>query len=146
MPEFVIRLSTPLDAAVAFDRLVDWDRHSAAIPLTTLTYEGVARVGQRFVARTAVGPLGFDDVMVVELLRRPTGELPGVVEVSKHGRVLGGTVHWTVTPTPGGSEIEWRQQLVVRWLPRLLDPLVAAIGKVAYGMGVRRLLGTPSHR
>ena len=79
MADFSIRLTTPLAAEIAFDRLIDWERHSAAIPLTTLTYEGATRMGQRFVARTALGPLGFDDVMVVELLRRPSGGVPGPV-------------------------------------------------------------------
>lgn len=140
MADVELRVSTPLTADVAFDRLVDWERHSAAIPLTRVTYEGALRTGQRFVARTAVGPIGFDDVMVVDLLRRPTREVPGLVEVSKHGRVLTGTVRWTVTDTPDGSEIVWRQTLVVGRLPRHLDPVIAVIAKVAYGRGVRRIL------
>ncbi len=143
MADFSIRLTTPLAAEIAFDRLIDWERHSAAIPLTTLTYEGATRMGQLFVARTALGPLGFDDVMVVELLRRPSGGVPGLVEISKHGRVLGGTVAWTVDPTPQGSVIEWRQRLVIGWLPGVLDPVVGWIGKLAYGIGLRRILGQP---
>jgi len=37
---------------------------SAAIPLTRLQHDGLPRVGQRFVARTVWGRLGFDDTMV----------------------------------------------------------------------------------
>lgn len=144
MAQFVIRAGSPLPASACFERLVDWDAHSAAIPLTRLTHDGQPRVGQRFVARTGVGRLGFDDVMAVELLRRPAGDapgvLPGLVEVAKQGRVVGGWVRWTVTPTATGSEVEWRQDLRIPWLPRWLDPVVGLVGRAAYTAGLRALL------
>jgi hypothetical protein len=144
MADFVLRAASPLPARACFDHLVDWDAHSAAIPLTRLHYDGEPRVGQRFVARTGWGRIGFDDIMVVELYRPPAGDrpgdLPGAVEITKRGRAVGGTVGWTVTPTATGSDVEWTQHLVISWLPRLLDPLVGALGRMAYGTGLRRLL------
>lgn len=144
MAEFVIRATSPLPASACFDKLVDWDAHSAAIPLTRLRHDGVARLGQRFVARTALGRFGFDDPMVVELLRRPAGDqpgyLPGVVEVAKRGRVIGGTVRWTVSPTATGSEVEWSQNIIIGWLPAWLDPVVGVAGRLAYSRGLPRLL------
>lgn len=144
MADFVIRASTSLYASHCFARLVDWDAHSAAIPLTRLRHDGVARVGQHFVARTGITRLGFDDPMVVELLRPPAGDapgdLPGVVEVAKQGRVIGGRVQWTVTPTATGADVEWTQHLVVGWLPRWLDPVVGVLGRAAYGAGLTQLL------
>ncbi len=101
-------------------------------------------MGQRFVARTGWGPVGFDDTMVVELYRPPAGDLPGdlpgVVQITKRGRVVGGTVGWTVTPTTTGSDVTWTQHLVIGWLPRWMDPVVGMIGRRAYGLGLRRLL------
>ena len=148
MAEFVIRASSPLPASACFDRLVDWDAHSAAIPLTRLRHDGEPRVGQRFVARTGLGQFGFDDVMVVELLRPPAGDavgaLPGLVEIVKQGRVIGGRVRWTVTPTATGSEVEWRQNLRISWLPRWLDPVVSLVGRAAYTAGLTALL-RPAH-
>ena len=145
MADFVLHATTARPASIAFVRLVDWDAHSAAIPFTRLRYDGLPRVGQRFVARTGVGLLGFDDVMVVDELRPPSGDQPGdepgVVAISKHGRVVGGTVGWTVTPTATGSEVTWTQHLVIGWLPRWMDGLVGALGSRAYGLGLRRLLG-----
>ncbi len=145
MADFVLQAASALPARITFVRLVDWDAHSAAIPLTKLHYEGLPRVGQRFVARTGVGPLGFDDVMVVDELRAPAGDQPGdepgLVAISKHGRVVGGTVGWSVTPTAAGSAVVWTQHLVIPWLPRWMDGVVGAIGSRAYGMGLRRLLG-----
>ncbi len=144
MADFVIRAASPLPARACFDHLVDWDAHSAAIPFTKLQYEGAPRVGQRFVARTGWGRLGFDDIMVVDELRPPAGnepgDTPGLVAITKHGRLVGGTVGWTVSPTATGSDVTWTQHLVITWLPRWMDPLVGAIGKRAYGMGLRRLV------
>lgn len=149
MAEFVIRASSPLPASACFDRLVDWDAHSAAIPVTRLRHDGEPRVGQRFVARTGLGRFGFDDVMLVELLRRPAGDaagaLPGLVEIAKHGRVVGGRVRWTVTPTTVGSEVEWRQNLQIGWLPRWLGPVVGLVGRAAYTAGLKALL-SPAQR
>ena len=141
MADFVIRATSPLPPGECFARLVDWDAHSAAIPFTRLSFEGSARVGQRFVARTGWGRLGFDDPMAVEVLRPPAGDQPGVVAITKQGRVVGGTVGWTVAGTAGGSEVVWTQHLVIGWLPRFLDPLVGVLGRIAYGAGLRRLLG-----
>lgn len=142
--DFTIRTISRLPARQCFARLLDWDAHSASIPLTRLQHDGPPRVGQRFVARTGLGRLGFDDVMTVELLRPPAGDLPGdlpgEVEVAKRGRVIGGRVRWRVTPTPHGAEVEWAQHLVVGWLPGWLDPLVGLVGRAAYTAGLRRLL------
>lgn len=129
-----------MSADACFARLVDWDAHSAAIPFTKLSYEGVARAGQRFVARTGFGPVGFDDAMVVDVLVPPVGDQPGSVRITKQGRVVGGTVGWTVTPDAGGSEVTWTQHLVIGWLPGWLDGVVGAVGKRAYGQGLRRLV------
>jgi hypothetical protein len=115
MADFVIHAASPLPARACFDQLVDWDAHSAAIPFTRLQYDGERRVGQRFVARTGWGPIGFDDVMVVDALQPPKGDQPGdepgAVAISKHGRDVGGTVGWTVTPTATGSESPGRSTL-----------------------------------
>ncbi|HSN42485.1 MAG TPA: hypothetical protein VLR88_00345 [Propionibacteriaceae bacterium] len=149
MAHFVIRASSRRPAIDCFDHLADWDAHGAVIPLTTLEHEGPPRVGQRFVARTGLGRLGmgkvgFDDVMVVTELRPPAGDdpgdTPGVGEVQKTGRVVGGHVRWTVTPSTSGSDVEWNQDLTVGWLPGWADPVVGLVGRAAYTAGLRRLL------
>lgn len=146
MAEFAIVQDVAAPASAVFDRLVDWDAHSATIPLTRLEHDGAAVLGQRFVARTGVGRIGFDDPMVVRLLRRPAGDRPGdlagVVEVEKTGRVVAGRVRWTVTPTATGARVEWVQHLTVGWLPRLLDPVVGVVGRAAYGAGLKGLLAS----
>lgn len=147
MADFVIRAATPRPATACFEQLLDWDAHAAVIPLTTLRHEGRPRIGQRFVARTGSGWVGFDDVMVVAALRPPSGDCPGdkpgVVEVVKSGRVVGGRVRWTVTPSSRGADVEWSQRLTIAWLPKWADPLVGLVGRAAYGFGLRRLLRRP---
>ena len=144
MAVFVIRASSRRPASDCFDHLADWDAHAAAIPATTLKHEGAPRVGQRFVARTGIGRLGFDDVMVVTEMRPPTGDnpgdAPGFGEVQKTGRVVGGRVRWTVTPSASGSDVEWSQDLTIGWLPGWADPVVGLVGRAAYTAGLRRLL------
>jgi hypothetical protein len=144
MAEFTITREVAAPARAVFDRLLDWDAHSAAIPLTRLSHSGTPAVGQRFVARTGWRRLGFDDPMVVELLRPPAGDAPGdlggVVEVAKRGRVVAGTVRWSVTPTGTGTRVEWRQRLVLPWLPGFLDPVAGRVARLAYAAGLGRLL------
>jgi hypothetical protein len=140
MAEFRITMDVTSPATTTFDRLIDWDAHSRAIPLTRLTHDGPPRVGQLLVARTGWRRLGFDDPMTVELLRRPVGDLGGLVEVRKTGRVIAGTVRWTVTQRDGGARVDWDQHLLVPWLPRWFDPAVGAVGRAAYRAGLRRLL------
>ena len=51
------------------------------------TLTGVIRgdVGATFVARTALGPLHFDDPMEVTQWRPPTDDEPGVCTIAKRG-------------------------------------------------------------
>lgn len=144
MARFTITEHRPAPARAVFERLVDWDAHSAAIPLTRLTHEGTPSPGQRIVARTGGARFGFDDPMEVRELRPPVGDAPGdpggLVEVGKVGPVITGWVRWTVTASPTGSVVRWSQELTVPWLPRRLDPLVGVVGRAAYRAGLRRLL------
>ena len=146
MARFTITQQWPASARVVFDHLVDWDAHSASIPLTTVVHEGVPLPGQRIVARTGGTRFGFDDPMEVRVLRPPAGDAPGdpggIVEVTKQGRVIQGWVRWTVTPAATGSVVQWSQELTVPWLPRRLDAVVGVVGRTAYRSGLRRLLRT----
>jgi hypothetical protein len=144
MARFVITEHPSAPARAVFAHLVDWDAHSAAIPLTRLVHEGVPAAGQAVVARTGSRRLGFDDPMMVQVLRTPAGDAPGdaagLVEMTKVGHVISGSVSWTVTPAATGSVVRWTQELLVPWLPRRLDPLVGIVGRAAYRAGLRRLL------
>ncbi|WP_334139278.1 hypothetical protein [Corynebacterium variabile] len=71
----------------------------------------------------------------------------GRAVVVKTGRLIGGQIDATVSPITGsgdggeaGSRLEWTQDLTLRGVPALADPLVAAVGRLAYGTVLRRLL------
>lgn len=144
MATFTVHLDSPLPAAEAWRRVLDLHAHTAVIPLTTVTGEAMSAdrlvPGSRFVARTGVGPVGFDDVMVVESITAPSTDHAGTAWIQKEGRVVGGSIDLRVAPAGTGSTVEWSQQIGVRGVPRLLDPVVARVAELAYGTALRRLL------
>lgn len=146
---FDVRILSPLPADEAWARILDLNAHSAVIPLTTLTgdtlYAAGLVPGSRFVARTALGPVGFDDRMVVDEITQPTERDGASARIRKEGRAIRGIIHLTVTPVADGSRVEWSQDISVRGVPRALDPVVARVAWAAYGSTLRRLLArTPA--
>jgi hypothetical protein len=128
---------TPLSAAEAWRRVTAWERHGELVPLTRITVNTAPATGQvSFVARTAIGPLGFDDVMAVTYSRAPTDSKPGLVRIVKQGRVVLGWAVLTVTPTDSGSEVRWHEEARLRGTR---GPIVAVVDRVV-ARGFGRLL------
>ena len=144
MAHFEVHLDSTLPAPEAWRRVLDLHAHSAVIPLTTVTGEAMTAdglvQGSRFVARTGVGPVGFDDVMVVDSIAAPTTETAGEARIHKEGKAIRGTITLRVTPMAAGSTVVWSQQIGVRGVPGLLDPVVSRVARTAYGTTLRRLL------
>ena len=144
MADFEVHLDPSLPAPEAWRRILDLRAHTAVIPLTTVT--GAAMVasdlvdGSLFVARTSLGPVGFDDVMVVDSIVPPTGQTAGSARIRKEGKVVRGFIELVVTPTEAGSSVRWRQHIGVRGVPAILAPVVSWIARAAYGSTLRRLL------
>ncbi len=144
MPHFSVRIASALSPEQAWARVLDLRSHTAVIPLTTLTgdamtAEGLAP-GSRFVARTGLGPVGFDDVMVVDEIATPTGAAGSRTLIHKEGRLVRGSIELRVSPTSTGSMLAWDQQISIAGLPGVLDPVVARVAKAAYGQTLRALL------
>ncbi|WP_374971298.1 SRPBCC family protein [Terrabacter sp. BE26] len=144
MASFTVHLDSTLPAPEAWRRVLDLHAHTAVIPLTTVTGEAMSAdrlvPGSRFVARTGVGPVGLDDVMVVEAITQPSDDRPGMAWIQKEGNVVRGAIDLRVAPAGSGSTVEWVQQIGVRGVPRLLDPVVARVAELAYRSALRRLL------
>ncbi|KRC93042.1 hypothetical protein ASE25_06155 [Terrabacter sp. Root85] len=144
MADFEVHLDSPLPAPEAWRRILDLRAHMAVIPLTTVTGEAMGASelveGSRFVARTGVGPVGFDDVMVVQSVVQPTTHSAGSARIRKEGKVVRGRIDLLVTPTAAGSTVRWTQHIEVRGVPTLLDPVVAKVAGAAYGSTLRKLL------
>ena len=125
------------------------DAHTRFIPLTTLRGDGTGgrrlRAGSRFVAHTALGPIGVDDVMEVRRFDAPTSSTSsGRAALVKTGRLIGGDIDVTVAPATAGrgprTHVEWRQYITLRGIPAVADPLVAGVARLAYATVLRRLL------
>ncbi|GAA0452681.1 SRPBCC family protein [Streptomyces sp. NPDC046215] len=146
MTPFVIVRPSRLPVGEAWLRLTDWERHAAHVPLTriTVTTPPPSGAGTRFVARTGVGPAGFDDVMDVVRWEPPSeGGGPGRCRLEKRGSVVTGWAEIEVRPDGAGSRVVWREDLRVRGLPRIGEALVARCGRLLFGRVVRRLLEEP---
>jgi len=144
VPTFRLALDSRLRPDEAWRRVLDLRAHSRVIPLTTVTGDALSalelRQGSRFVARTALGPIAVDDAMVVDEITEPHDDAPGMARIHKEGRVVRGSIVLRVTPRPSGSRVEWVQQIRVRWVPALLDPVVAWVARRSYAATLRRLL------
>jgi hypothetical protein len=137
MPGFDVVCTTALSAPQAWKRVTDWRRHQDFVPFTKITVSRDPVTGsESFVARTAVGPLGFDDPMTVTYARAPTLSDPGVARIVKRGPFVVGWAVLTVTPSPIGSEVHWHEQARLRGTR---GPVVALVDKVVAG-GFGRIL------
>jgi uncharacterized protein YndB with AHSA1/START domain len=142
------RISTELviDAPPArvWALVTDWPAQSRWIPLTTVTVdrpgsEGVTGLGVRFTGRSQLGPIGFDDPMEVTEWRPPSGATTGRCRIRKLGPWLTGWAKIEVRPDPGGSRVEWVEEVRARWTPRIADPVIAAVGSAFFGRVLRKM-------
>lgn len=141
MAGFEVVKQSPLSAAQAWDRVTDWKRHGDHAPLTTVTVHGTpGSPDESFVARTAIGPLGFDDPMSVTYRRPPTESVPGVARLVKTGRVATGWAVLTVTPTASGSEVRWHEEARLRFTRGPIVAVSNLVLRVAFGRLLAALL------
>ncbi|MEU0004364.1 SRPBCC family protein [Streptomyces sp. NPDC006314] len=143
MPIFSFARTVPLTLDETWRRLTEWPRHADAVPLTRIQVLTPAptREGSRFVARSGIGPLGFDDVMEVTVWRPPTDGRPGLCRLEKRGRMILGWAEIEVRPGPGGrSRVVWREELRVRFLPRVFDGVLERTARTVFGRAANRLL------
>lgn len=111
----------------AFAALTEWQRHGDVVPFTSVRITDAG-----FVARTAVGPLGFDDVMDVVVW-----EPPRAFRIEKRGRVVKGWASVSVVPHGTGSLVSWTEAVHVWGVPAAAAGVEAFFGRLL----VRRLLG-----
>ncbi|QEV21012.1 hypothetical protein [Streptomyces alboniger] len=136
---------TSLPAAEAWHRLTTWERHGEAVPLTRVTVRTPppTRVGTVFVARSALGPVGFDDPMEVVGWHPPEAASPGRCRLEKRGSFVTGWAEFEVRPSSvGGATVLWQEELTVRRLPRLFDRVLAFAARRMFGRVVDRLTAT----
>lgn len=132
-PQFTIDLVVADAPSAVWSRLWDLDRHTAAVPLTTVS-GGPLGAGARFTGRTSLGPVGFDDDMLVR-----TWEPPARAVIDKVGRVLRGSIEVTLDPVAGGTLVRWRQTYGAALVPDRLAALTRPAVRAAYRSALRRI-------
>ena len=142
MVEFAASVHVAAPVEQVWQRVTDWPAHARWVPLTSIRVLTAATggTGARFVARTALGPLGFDDPMEVIEWRPPAGGEPGLCRLVKHGRVVLGAAEFEVAPEPGGgSRVHLREQVELApvRLTRPFGALIAAAGRQGAGRVLR---------
>lgn len=155
MSRFRIERTVALPPAEVWRRLTDWPAHGAQVPFTrtTVLTAGPNAVGTRFTARTGLGRLAFDDPMEVMILDPPAPGRTGVCRLVKRGRVVRGAASFEVSEasgagTPGsgapggvaGSRVVWVEELRLRGVPAVFDPVLALAGRVLFGRALDGLL------
>lgn len=138
---FVIEVPIDLPPDEALRRVLDLRAHDRIIPLTRVSPAMRAEelsVGRRFVARTSLGPVGFDDPMRIEKLSFE----PAAATIVKLGRVIRGVVTVRVVPSGIGGVVRWKQTVQLPWLPVILQPVAARVLRVGYRGVLRRLLAS----
>ncbi|MFY0407873.1 SRPBCC family protein [Solicola sp. PLA-1-18] len=118
-------------AQVVWDYVTHWERQSEWIPLTSVRVDG-----EIVVARTALGPVGFDDVMEVT-----TWDPPYLCETLHTGTVVKGIGIFRVTPKGSGCTFTWGERAEVPGGPLApyLWPLAKPFLHLAFAYSLRRL-------
>lgn len=147
MAEFRVCVDAQAPAVQVWDLVTDWPAHSRFVPFTRVTrtagVDGGPGLGDRFVGRTGVGPLAFDDPMEVVGWSPPAGGATGWCRLAKLGAVVLGHAVIEVTPTgPATSRVCWYESVEVApvRVTRYASGLVGAAGAVAFGRVLRAMV------
>lgn len=137
MPSVVLAVDVEVDLPVedTWAAAVDWAWQGTWIPATqvSVTSGRGSAVGDRIVARTALGPLGFDDPMEIVVW-----DAPRRCDVRHLGRVVRGSGSFRVDPLPAGrARFTWSEDVdlplgrvgAAGW--RLVAPLARAVLRLA---------------
>ncbi|MGO9083041.1 MAG: SRPBCC family protein [Streptosporangiaceae bacterium] len=106
MPKLVVTAGVlvPASPQQVWDLAMDWSRQHEWIWATQV--RGGAAVGERVEARTALGPVGFTDTMVIT-----QWDPPRRCVVRHTGTVVRGEGIFEVVERAGGSEFRWTEKL-----------------------------------
>ncbi len=147
MGTFTVQRTVAAPAADVWALLMHWPNHGRWVPLTRVrtTSASAAGVGATFVGRSGLGPLSFDDPMMVTAWQPPgqsPGQSPGRCEIHKTGRVVLGDAWFTVTPLDSARcTVQWSETIQVAALRRL--PLVGRVtdlvGRLTFAAAVRAM-------
>jgi carbon monoxide dehydrogenase subunit G len=145
MTRIDVQLNLPHGIDHVWDRLTDWQSHSAWIPNTVVTItKQTGGLGTEFVGITRLGPLRLDDPMTVSEFQAPKAGRASCT-IIKTGSVLGGTAGFVLAAVDDfTTRLDWFEDIHLK--PRGLfwwtAPFVIAIGTIAFRSALTAFAGT----
>jgi hypothetical protein len=141
--EIELQVDVGAPVSTTWSWVSQWDRQQQWIPFTRVRHvDGpVLAIGTRVIARTAVGPIGFDDPMTVTAVgAAPDGSRS--YEMVHTGRLVKGVGAITVRPLDGArSRVEWWERVTVPGGPvaPALWRLGGPVTRLTFRWALRRL-------
>lgn len=141
---FELSRIVPMTPELAWQRLTDWQSHGEWIPLTRVEVDPTDP--DRFTAWSGIGQLALEDRM--QLTHRTVDPHARRARIAKLGPVLVGEAEFSVSAgiTAGSAVVQWREVVAVPYLPRLLGPIAATMGKYLFTMALGRMARTARGR
>ena len=141
---FSATISIDAPTTAVWATATDWEAHSRWVPLTRVSVtHDAGGLGTRFVGRTALGSIGFDDPMTVTYWQPPADAgHSGSCTVTKTGRLLTGTAGFTVTPVgEQRCSLTWFEDVDARprWLTAPFGRLIAPLASRGLAQTLRKL-------
>jgi hypothetical protein len=141
-----VEIPTSHTAIQAWQIMTDWRAHAQWIPFTKMLilHESAnsPAVGDRFIGRTGIGPIAFDDDMTVTRCEPPTPTTVGYCEVTKTGRLVKGRAYFTIESTETGSTLTWVEEInLPRPVEVLLGSALSRLGAVVFRSALNKALG-----
>ncbi|MGI9644325.1 MAG: SRPBCC family protein [Ilumatobacteraceae bacterium] len=138
---FRVRYGFEAAPRAVWDELVDWEGHGEWIPMTRIDVPPgePTEIGASFTAFTGGGRVALEDRMQVVECGWDENTTTGRCEIDKLGPVLTGRAGFSVSPTDGGAEVDWFEDVVVPYVPQVLAPAVGWVGAAGCRQGMRRL-------
>jgi hypothetical protein len=144
MGELKGQISTDVSPERLWAVVTDWAEQGRWIPFTRawVVGGGPAVAGSRVEARTAIGPVGFLDVMIIE-----TWDPPHRLELRHVGKIVRGSAGFLIEPLGDrGSRIIWAERIDMPLgaLGRLAWPVVAGVSRWLLQSSLRKLAAVAS--
>ena len=130
--KITLEIPTQLSVEEAWRRLTNWPAHGEWIPLTKMIILHVGSepgLGDKFIGRTGIGPIAFDDVMTVTQFEAPGTH--GFCEVTKSGRLIKGSASFEVKSIDGATVVIWVEDIP---LPSFVEKV---FGRILKAVGTR---------
>jgi hypothetical protein len=140
--KITLEIPTQLTVEEAWHTLTNWRSHGEWIPLTKMIivhFGDQPSLGDKFIGRSGIWPLVFDDVMTVTRFNPPG--VHGFCEVTKSGRLVKGSASFAVSTAETGTVVTWVEDIPLPPLvEKILGGLLTLVGKWVFTGALRKAL------